>query len=70
MKPSRQVMLEPKTPQPSIAEAGVRFHPRLFRFLLKAESKPVTVLKGGCKVKGKGTQRGYVLAEVVSRIGP
>jgi len=54
---------EPKTATTLIAEAGVEIKPQAIPSLLKAVIEAGTVLKVDVKVKGKGTQRGYVLAE-------
>lgn len=57
---------EPKTATTLIAEAGVEIKPQAIPSLLKAEVEAGTVLKVDVKVKGKGTQRGYQLAEVAA----
>ena len=54
---------EPKTATTLIAEAGVEIKPQAIPSLLKAEVEAGRVLKVDVKVKGKGTQRGYTLAE-------
>ena len=54
---------EPKTATTLIAEAGVEIKPQAIPSLLKAEVEAGHVLKVDVKVKGKGNQRGYVLAE-------
>ena len=54
---------EPKTATTLIEEAGVEIKPQAIPSLLKAEVEAGTVLKVDVKVKGKGTQRGYQLAE-------
>ena len=54
---------EPKTATTLIAEAGVEIKPQAIPSLLKAEVEAGRVLKVDVKVKGKGTQRGYQLAE-------
>lgn len=59
------ITAEPKTATTLIAEAGVEIKPQAVPSLLKAEIEAGHVLKADVKVKGKGTQRGYVLAEVV-----
>ena len=57
------ITAEPKTATTLIAEAGVEIKPQAIPSLLKAEVEAGHVLKVDVKVKGKGTQRGYVLAE-------
>ena len=54
---------EPKTATTLIAEAGVEIKPQAVPSLLKGVIEAGTVLKADMKVKGKGTQRGYQLAE-------
>lgn len=54
---------EPKTATTLIAEAGVEIKPQAIPSLLKGAIEAGTVLKVDVKVKGKGTQRGYQLAE-------
>ena len=54
---------EPKTATTLIAEAGVEIKPQAMPSLLKDVIKAGTVLKVDVKVKGKGTLRGYALAE-------
>lgn len=54
---------EPKTATILIAEAGVEIKPQAIPSLLKGVIEAGTVLKVDVKVKGKGTQRGYQLAE-------
>ena len=54
---------EPKTATTLIAEAGVEIKPQAIPSLLKGATEAGTVLKVDMKVKGKGTQRGYQLAE-------
>ena len=54
---------EPKTATTLIAEAGVEMKPQAMPSLLKSVIEAGTVLKADVKVKGKGTQRGYQLAE-------
>ena len=54
---------EPKTATTLIAEAGVEIKPQAIPSLLKTEVEAGRVLKVDVKVKGKGTQRGYQLAE-------
>lgn len=55
---------EPKTATTLIAEAGVEIKPQAMPSLLKSAIEAGTVVKADVKVKGKGTQRGYALAEV------
>lgn len=54
---------EPKTATTLIAEAGVEIKPQAIPSLLKGAIEAGTVVKVNVKVKGKGTQRGYQLAE-------
>ena len=54
---------EPKTATTLIAEAGVEIKPQAIPSLLKGAIEAGTVVKVDVKVKGKGTQRGYTLAE-------
>lgn len=54
---------EPKTATTLIAEAGVEIKPQAIPSLLKSAIEAGTVVKVDVKVKGKGTQRGYTLAE-------
>jgi hypothetical protein len=54
---------EPKTATTLITEAGVEINPLAIPPLLKTEIKSGRVLKVDVKIKGKGTQRGYILAE-------
>ena len=54
---------EPKTATTLITEAGVEIKPQAIPSLLKGVIEAGTVLKVDVKVKGKGTQRGYQLAE-------
>ena len=54
---------EPKTATTLIAEAGVEIKPQAIPSLLKDAIEAGTVVKVDVKVKGKGTQRGYQLAE-------
>ena len=54
---------EPKTATTLIAEAGVEIKPQAIPSLLKGAIEAGTVVKADVKVKGKGTQRGYQLAE-------
>jgi hypothetical protein len=54
---------EPKTATTLIAEAGVEIKPQAIPSLLKGAIEAGAVLKVDVKVKGKGTHRGYVLAE-------
>ena len=54
---------EPKTATTLIAEAGVEIKPQAIPSLLKSAIEAGEVLKVDVKVKGKGTQRGYQLAE-------
>ncbi len=55
---------EPKTATTLIVDAGVEIKPQAIPSLLKAEVEAGRVLKVDVKVKGKGTQRGYQLAEL------
>lgn len=57
---------EPKTATTLIAEAGVEIKPQAIPSLLKDAIEAGTVVKVDVKVKGKGTQRGYQLAEVAA----
>ena len=54
---------EPKTATTLIAEAGVEIKPQAIPPLLKGAIEAGTIVKVDVKVKGKGTQRGYTLAE-------
>lgn len=54
---------EPKTATTLITEAGVEIKPQAIPSLLKGAIEAGTVVKVDVKVKGKGTQRGYALAE-------
>ena len=54
---------EPKTATTLITEAGVEIKPQAIPSLLKGAIEAGTVVKVDVKVKGKGTQRGYTLAE-------
>ena len=54
---------EPKTATTLITEAGVEIKPQAIPSLLKGAIEAGTVVKVDMKVKGKGTQRGYQLAE-------
>ena len=54
---------EPKTATTLIAEAGVEIKPQAIPSLLKGVIEAGTVVKVDVKVKGKGNQRGYQLAE-------
>ena len=54
---------EPKTATTLIVDAGVEIKPQAIPSLLKGEVEAGRVLKVDVKVKGKGTQRGYQLAE-------
>ena len=54
---------EPKTATTLIAEAGVEIKPQAIPSLLKSAIEAGTVVKVDVKVKGRGTQRGYQLAE-------
>ena len=51
---------EPKTASDLIAEAGVEIKPQAIPALLKGLVEAGTVAKVDVKVKGKGTQRGYI----------
>lgn len=53
---------EPKTATMLIAEAGVEIKPQAIPSLLKGLVEAGTIQKVDMKVKGKGTQKGYVLA--------
>ena len=57
---------EPKTATTLIAEAGVEIKPQAIPSLLKGLIEAGTVVKADVKVKGKGTQRAYALAEVAA----
>lgn len=57
---------EPKTATTLIAEAGVEIKPQAIPSLLKGAIEAGTVVKVDVKVKGKGTQRGYQIAEVAT----
>lgn len=54
---------EPKTATTLIAEAGVEIKPQAVPSLLKGLVEDGTIEKVELKVKGKGTQRGYKLAD-------
>ena len=54
---------EPKTATTLIAEAGLEIKPQAIPSLLKGAIEAGTVVKVDVKVKGKGPQRGYQLAE-------
>ena len=54
---------EPKTATTLITDAGVEIKPQAIPSLLKGAIEAGTVVKADVKVKGKGTQRGYVLAD-------
>lgn len=67
-KPIRDAIMavmtaEPKTASTLIAEAGVEVKPQAIPSLLKALVEEGVVVKTDIKVQGKGTQRGYVLAQ-------
>ena len=53
---------EAKTATTLIAEAGVEIKPQAIPSLLKGLVEAGTIQKVDMKVKGKGTQKGYVLA--------
>jgi hypothetical protein len=53
---------EPKTASMLIAEAGVELKPQSIPSLLKALVESGEIAKVDVKIKGKGTQRGYVRA--------
>ena len=53
---------EPKTASTLIAEAGVEIKPQAIPSLLKGLVEDGTLVKVDVKVKGKGTQKGYVRA--------
>ncbi len=53
---------EPKTASTLIAEAGVDIKPQAIPSLLKGLVEDGTLVKVDVKVKGKGTQKGYVRA--------
>lgn len=64
--PIRQAIVEvmtkePKTATTLIAEAGVEIKPQAIPSLLKGLVEAGTIAKVDVKVKGKGTQKGYVL---------
>lgn len=54
---------EPKTATTLIADAGADITPQSIPSLLKPLIEDGTVIKTDIKVKGKGTQRGYTLAQ-------
>ena len=54
---------EPKTATMLIEEAGLEIKPQSVPSLLKPLVEEGTVVKTDVKVTGKGTQRGYVLAD-------
>jgi hypothetical protein len=54
---------EPKTATTLIAEAGVDIKPQSIPSLLKPLVEAEQIVKVDVKVKGKGTQKGYQLAE-------
>lgn len=54
---------EPKTATTLIAEAGVDIKPQSIPSLLKTLVEDGTIVKEDIKVKGKGTQKGYKLAD-------
>ena len=54
---------EAKTATTLIAEAGVEIKPQAIPSLLKALVEDGTIEKVDIKVKGKGTQKGYKLAD-------
>ena len=53
---------EPKTATMLIEEAGVEIKPQAIPSLLKAAVEAGEVIKTDVKIKGKGKQRGYMLA--------
>lgn len=53
---------EPKTATTLIAESGVELKPQSIPSLLKPLVESGVIIKTDIKVKGKGTQRGYVMA--------
>lgn len=55
---------EPKTASTLIEEAGVEIKPQAIPSLLKPLIEEGKIYKTDVKVKGKGTQRGYVLTAV------
>lgn len=57
------ITAEPKTATTLIAEAGVELKPQAITSLLKPLVESGDVEKVDVKVKGKGTQRGYVRAQ-------
>ena len=57
------VTAEPKTASTLIEEAKVEVKPQAIPSLLKGAIEAGTVVKVDVKIKGKGTQRGYQLAE-------
>ena len=54
---------EPKTATMLIEEAGVEIKPQAIPSLLKPLVTDGTVEKTDIKIKGKGSQRGYILAQ-------
>ena len=56
------ITAEPKTASTLIAEAGVEIKPQAIPSLLKPLIEDGVIYKADVKVKGKGTQKGYVLA--------
>lgn len=54
---------EPKTASTLIADAGVEIKPQAIPSLLKGLVEDGTIVKSDVKVAGKGTQKGYALAE-------
>lgn len=67
-EPVRQALLavitaEPKTATMLIAEAGLEIKPQAIPSLLKGYVEDGRIAKVDVKVKGKGTQKGYQLAE-------
>ena len=57
------ITAEPKTASTLIEEAGVEIKPQAIPSLLKPLIEDGVVAKADIKIKGKGTQRGYVLTE-------
>ena len=57
------ITAEPKTASTLIEEAGVEIKPQAIPSLLKPLIEEGVVAKADIKIKGKGTQRGYVLTE-------
>ena len=58
------ICAEPKTASMLIEEAGVEIKPQAIPALLKPLVEAGEVEKVDVKIKGKGKQRGYILAEL------